>query len=166
MTLADFTAPGLVVPQLRGRDVAGVIQELGEALRNGRRVPDLRAFCQAALERERLVSTDTEAGMAFPHARLDAVHTLTFAFGRATQLLPWRPGAGASVRFVFLIAVPPADSAQYLQLISGLVRLSKDASARTALETAPATPDLVQVFARVSVRPSVSPAAAAAGAGV
>src|SRR5207244_2255689 len=32
MTLADFTGPGLIVPHLRGRNVASVIQELSQAM--------------------------------------------------------------------------------------------------------------------------------------
>ena len=70
MTLADFTSAGLIIPHLRGQDVATVIQELSQAMRRERRVPDLLPFYHAALNREFLVSTDMEAGMAFPHARL------------------------------------------------------------------------------------------------
>jgi len=152
MTLADFTAPGLIVPHLRGRDVAGVIQELSEALRRERRVPDLPGFCQAALNRERLVSTDTEGGMAFPHARLGDLVELSFALGRTDRPLAWRAGAAESVRFVFLIAVPATESAQYLQLISGLVRLAKDAAAMEALGSAPDVEQLFQVLSRAGVR--------------
>ena len=70
MTLADFTTSELILPNLRGDDVATVIQELSRALQREKRVPDLLPFYHAALNREFLVSSDWEAGMAFPHARL------------------------------------------------------------------------------------------------
>src|SRR5437867_4500464 len=69
-TLADFTDPRLIIPELRGKDVPAVIQELTETLRREDRVPDFASFSQSVLKRELLVSTATEAGMAFPHARL------------------------------------------------------------------------------------------------
>ncbi|NOS70392.1 MAG: PTS sugar transporter subunit IIA, partial [Verrucomicrobia bacterium] len=73
MTLADFTSPGLIIPHLRGQDAASVIQELSQALQREQRIPDSLPFYHAALNREFMVSTDMEAGMAFPHARLPAL---------------------------------------------------------------------------------------------
>ena len=40
VTLADYISVGLIVPHLRGHDVASVIQELSEALKLAGRVPD------------------------------------------------------------------------------------------------------------------------------
>lgn len=128
MTLADFTAPGLMVPQVRGADAASVIKELSEVLHAENRVPDLLAFCQAALHREFMSGTEMEAGMSFPHARLAGVRQVCFALGRSVDPLRWGQHGARSVRLVFLLAVPTTDATEYLQLISGLVRLSKDAA--------------------------------------
>jgi len=125
MTLADFTSPALIVPRLQSEDVTGVIHELSQALQREGRIPDLLAFYEAALNRETLVSTNTEAGMAFPHARLPGLSQVSYALGRTEQPLVWGVNAKKSVRLVFLLAVPAADSTQYLPLISGLVRLAK-----------------------------------------
>jgi mannitol/fructose-specific phosphotransferase system IIA component (Ntr-type) len=126
MTLADFTSPGLIIPHLRGQDAASVIQELSQSLQREKRVPDLLPFFQAALNREYLVSSDMEAGMAFPHARLPGLKDLTYAFGRSNEPLDWGARARRSIKLVFLIAVPATDSTLYLLLICGLARLSKD----------------------------------------
>jgi|ERR1035437_3459072 mannitol/fructose-specific phosphotransferase system IIA component (Ntr-type) len=126
MTLADFTSPGLILPYLRGQDAASVIQELSQALQREKRVPDLLPFYHAALNHEFLVSSDIEAGMAFPHARLPGLKELAFAVGRSKEPLDWGSKNTRSVRLVFLIAVPATDSTQYLLLISGLARLAKD----------------------------------------
>ena len=76
MTLADFTRPGLIVPRLRGRDAATVIQELAAAMQQEGRAPDGESLCRAALNRELFGGTDMEGGMAFPHARLAGVAVL------------------------------------------------------------------------------------------
>jgi len=97
MTLADFTSPGLIIPHLRGQDVASVIQELSQALQREGRVGDLLPFYHAALNREFLVSTDMEAGMAFPHARLPGLKELSFALGRSGEPLGWGANAECAV---------------------------------------------------------------------
>ncbi len=97
MTLADFTSPGLIIPSLRGKDVASVIQELGQALQRKGRIPDLLPFYHAALNREYLLSTEMEAGMAFPHARAPGLNGLAFALGRSAEPLGW--GAKAPTCF-------------------------------------------------------------------
>lgn len=152
MTLADFTSPGMIIPHLRGRDVTGVIQELSQALQREGRVADLLPFYHAALNREFLVSTDMEAGMAFPHARLPGIRDLSFAFGRSDQALVWGAKGGRAVSMVFLFAVPATDSTQYLSLISGLARLSRQEGLRKKLESAQDTFQILALFQQVELR--------------
>lgn len=157
MTLADFTCPGLIIPRLRGQDAASVIQELSQALQQEKRIPDLLPFYQAALNREFMVSTDMEAGMAFPHARMPAFKELSFALGRSAEPLSWGPRAARSVRLIFLMAVPATDSTQYLLLISGLARLTKESRLVEKLHAAQDAFQMVAVLKQVELRTS-SPA--------
>ena len=156
MTLADFTSPRLVVPHLRGMDAASVIQELSQALQRERRIPDSLPFYHAALNREFMVSSDMEAGMAFPHARLPALKEVSFSLGRSDEPLRWGTKAAGSVRLVFLMAVPATDSTQYLLLTSGLVRLSKQAALMAQLHAARDTFQMLEVLQQVTLRTSPS----------
>jgi mannitol/fructose-specific phosphotransferase system IIA component (Ntr-type) len=157
MTLADFTSPGLIIPHLRGHDAASVIQELSQSLQREKRVTDLLPFYHAALNREFMVSTDMEAGMAFPHARLPALKELSFAFGRSDEPLSWGPRAARSVRLVFLMAVPATDSTQYLWLISGLARLAKEVRLVEKLHAAQDPFQILEVLQQVELRTSATP---------
>ncbi len=157
MTLADFTSPGLIIPHLRGEEAASVIKELSQALQRENRVPDLLPFYQAALNREFLVSTEIEAGMAFPHARVPGLKQVSFAVGRSDEPLTWGPNASRSVRLVFLIAVPATEATQYLLLISGLARLSKDNLLMARLYSARDTFQLLEVLQQVALRTFPAP---------
>ncbi len=157
MTLADFTSPGLIIPHLRGPDVAGVIQELSQAMQRSGRVPDLLPFYHAALNREFLVSTDVEAGMAFPHARQPGLKELSFAFGRSDQPLHWGAPSGRPVRMVFLIAVPATDATQHLLLVSGLVRLARDSRLVQALQDASGAAEILAVLQQIPLRSTPKP---------
>lgn len=158
MTLADFTGPALILARLRGLDGASVIQELGQALHRGNRVPDLLPFYHAALNREFLGSTSLEPGLAFPHARLAGLKELSFALGRSQKPLSWW---GAStrcpLRLVFLLAVPATDSTQYLQLISGLSRLAKDTRLVENLHAAPDSLQMLEVLRQIPLRSKADP---------
>jgi mannitol/fructose-specific phosphotransferase system IIA component (Ntr-type) len=156
MTLADFTSPGLIVPHLRGQDTAMVIQELSQAMRREQRVPDLLPFYHAALNREFLVVSDWEEGMAFPHARLPGLKQVFFALGRSDESLSWVGKAVHSVRLVFLIAVPATDSTQYLSLISGLARLAKNERLVNRLHGARDTFEIIEVLKQIELRTTPS----------
>jgi mannitol/fructose-specific phosphotransferase system IIA component (Ntr-type) len=152
MTLAEFTSAGMIVPQLSGGDPASVIQELCQALQREKRVTDLLPFYQAALNREFLVSTDMEAGMAFPHARLPGLKSLAFALGRSGLPLNWGAKAGQPVRLVFLLAVPATESTRYLLLISGLARLARQSGQVAKLLAAPDATRMFEVLQEVQLR--------------
>jgi PTS system nitrogen regulatory IIA component len=157
MTLADFTSPALTIPHLRGHDVASVIQELSQALQREKRVTDLLPFYHAALNREFMVSTDMQAGMAFPHARLPALSEVCFALGRSDEPLSWGPRAACSVRLVFLMAVPATDSTQYLLLTSALARLTKEVRLVEKLRRAQDSSQILEVLQQIELRTSSMP---------
>lgn len=163
MTLADFTNPALIIPRLRSRDIAGVVHELSQVLQQQGRISDLLPFYHAALNREYLVSTNTEAGMAFPHARLAELTRVSFAVGRSEQPMPWGSNTATSVRLVFLLAVPATDSTQYLPLISGLVRLARDESLLQKMFTLREPTELFGVLQHVELRIGVNGQNARAG---
>lgn len=157
MTLADFTNPSLMIPHLRGQDAASVIQELSRILQREKRIPDLLPFYHAALNREYMVSTDMEAGMAFPHARLPGLKELSFALGRSDEPLAWGSKTPRSVRLVFLMAVPATDATQYLPLISGLARLGRDSRLVNRLQAATDSSQMLVALQQVELRTSAKP---------
>lgn len=157
MTLSDFTNARLVVPHLRATDAPGVIQELGQALQRENRVPDFLPFYHAALNREFLMGSNWEAGMAFPHARSPGLKAVAFALGRADVPIAWGASAGSAVRLVFLIAVPATDSTQYLPLISGLARLAKRTRLVEMLYAAADAAQIIEVMKQVALRTQFPP---------
>src|ERR1035438_8093671 len=124
-TLADYTQPGLIMPELHERDTAGVVSELSQALQREGYVADLLPFYHAALNQELLANTALACGLAFPHARLSGVKRLQFAFGRTPEPIVWGARSSWPVLLVFLLAVPATDAAGYLHLLASLARLGQ-----------------------------------------
>jgi mannitol/fructose-specific phosphotransferase system IIA component (Ntr-type) len=152
LTLADYTGPALIQPELREQETAGVIKELSQLLQQEGCVPELLPFYNEALNREFLVNTATETGFAFPHARLSGVARMSFALGRSREPLVWGAKGSLPVNFVFLVAVPATDAASYLQLLSGLLRLGANPGSLRQLREAQDAYAILQVFQQVKLR--------------
>jgi mannitol/fructose-specific phosphotransferase system IIA component (Ntr-type) len=155
-SLVQFTTINSIVPQLRSRDMAEVIQELSQLLQREQRVADGQAVYFAAMNREKICSSNMEVGMAFPHARLAELKALSFALGRSREPLRWGNAAG-NVQLVFLMAVPENDAMQYLSLISGLARLSKDRPLLDKLHAAQDASQIFEVLGEIKLRTSSRP---------
>ena len=152
-TLADYSRPALVVPCVRERDTAGVINELGQVLQREGCVADVLPFYQAALNQELLASTALECGIAFPHARLSGVRQLCFALGRAPEPLNWGAKGPWPVQFIFLLAVPATDAANYLHLLASLARLGQQPGLLSQLRTAESPEAMLAVLQHIRMRP-------------
>ena len=86
----------------------------------------------AAMERESILSTAMDGGIAFPHVRGVEGGGLTFAMGVSRSGIDWN---GETVNIVFLSAIPVAVSAFYLRLMSGLLKaFAKEPARRAVLE--------------------------------
>ncbi len=123
-TLADFTRPSLIIPFLQEGDAATVIQELSAAFQREGLLTDLLPFYQAVLNREYLGHTVAERGWAMPHAKAKGLNRPYFALGRWAPPKFWLSSA-QPVSLVFLFAIPDTEARGYLNLISGVARLSK-----------------------------------------
>jgi mannitol/fructose-specific phosphotransferase system IIA component (Ntr-type) len=93
---------------------------------------DFARFHAELLEREKLSSTASGSGVAFPHARTDAVRNIVLAVGRSKAGIPFGPD-GVPVHFVVVIGVPKPMVREYLGIAGRLARLFRDAGKRARL---------------------------------
>ncbi len=152
LTLGDYTAPPLIVPQLRERDTPGIIGELSQALQRQGCLPDMLPFYHAALNQELLANSALPCGIAFPHARLAGVKQVQFALGRTPHPITWGCKNSWTVQFIFLLAVPATDAARYLHLLATLARLGHQADHLTQLRSAPTSEAIHAVLEGIVVR--------------
>lgn len=152
LTVADYTRPGLIVPQLRERDTAGIISELSKVLQQQGVVSDVLPFYHAALNHELLSNSAVDCGIALPHGRLNGVKRLQFAFGRAPEPVTWCARGSWPVRFVFLLAVPATDAACYLHLLASLARLSAQPERMAELRAAEDAAGILAVLEKIKLR--------------
>jgi mannitol/fructose-specific phosphotransferase system IIA component (Ntr-type) len=152
LTLAQFTSPALIVPELRSHDASGVVAELCAALQRAGRVHETAAFFNAVMSREQLGGTAPIPGWALPHARLEGLPELCFAVRRVAEPLLWFGPSGNRVSIVVLAAVPEKEAAAYLNLVSGLARLSQERTRAARLLQAPDSESILELLGQVHLR--------------
>ena len=130
--ISRFSAQELMVCGLGACSREEAIEKLARAMEEHRFVSSADNLVTAALEREGVLSTAMEGGLAFPHVRGVEGGGLTLAMGVSKEGVDWD---GEKVNMVFLSAIPVAVSAFYLRLMAGLAQsFSKEANRKAVLE--------------------------------
>ena len=117
--ISRFSAESLMVPDLKATTGSEAIAELAAVMEQKNFVSGADKLVESALEREAVLSTAMENGLAFPHVRGVEGGGLTLALGVSKKGVKF-DDAGNVVNIVFFITIPTAVSAFYLRLMSGL----------------------------------------------
>lgn len=135
MKLSSFTSRKLIDLNLAAGDKDSVISSMVEILARSPNLTKGEVFLQDVLAREELVTTGVGYGVAFPHAKSEAVKSVVFAFGRTVDGVDFGALDGKPVRLVFLIGAPrhQEPSRVYLNLMARLSFLMKDERNRQLL---------------------------------
>lgn len=134
--IGRFTSPELMIVPLKGSTAEEVLSEMCQRMAEEGFVNDGDHLLDLAQQREAIVSTAVENGLAFPHVRgveggglsmIVGIHRKGVKFGG--------PGRTLS-RIFFFMAIPTATSAFYLKLLAGLTRTFSDKEVRDMLLSA------------------------------
>jgi mannitol/fructose-specific phosphotransferase system IIA component (Ntr-type) len=130
--IARFSSAALMIPSLTACTMEEVIAELSRAMAADGYVSDGEALARLALEREAVLTTRMEKGVAVPHVRGVEGGSLAFALGTSKEGIVW-DDSGEKVNFVVLSAIPSAGSAFFLRLMSDLMGVFRRKASRQAL---------------------------------
>ena len=131
--ISRFSDACLMVTDLDAEDPQGAISVLAEAMAKAKFVSNAENLVAAAMDREAVLPTAADNGVAFPHVRGVEGGALTLAVGVSKKGIKW---GGEVVKIVVFSAIPIAVSAFYLRLMSGLaVSFSKKAVRDALIES-------------------------------
>ena len=134
--ISRFSAEELMVTGLGACTREQAIAKLALAMEQHGFISSAENLTTAALEREGVLSTAMDGGLAFPHVRGVEGGGLTLAIGVSKEGIDWN---GETVNIVFLSAIPVAVSAFYLRLMGGLAQsFAKGANRDAAIAAADA----------------------------
>jgi PTS system nitrogen regulatory IIA component len=127
--ISKYLEPSLILFfEAESRDSA--LHKLVDLAEKQGKLEDAKAFYEAIIDRERIVSTGIGMGIAIPHAKLPSYDHFFIAIGFLTNGVEWNAIDGAPVRLIFMIGGPDDKQTEYLQLLSALTIAVKDEDRR------------------------------------
>jgi fructose-specific phosphotransferase system IIA component len=149
MKLSDFITPGHVKINLDADSKEDIIEELVSLLVETSDVSDPDAVFEAVMNREREGSTGLEKGVAIPHAKCDAVKSLSIVIGISRSGVDFAAQDGKTSHLFFLMVAPTSESGPHVQAIAKIVKMIKLDKFRKKLIDAKKPQDVVDAIARV-----------------
>ncbi|MCF7847389.1 MAG: PTS sugar transporter subunit IIA [Kiritimatiellales bacterium] len=137
-----FTSPELMIPALSGTTADEVLAELCGRMADEGFVNDGAHLLRMAQQREAIISTGVDNGLAFPHVRGVEGGGLTMALGIHRKGIKFGGPGRTLSRVFFFMVIPTATSAFYLKLLSGLANTFREKDARELLVSAQTEEDL------------------------
>jgi len=121
--ILDFFRPKLFVTDMKAVTRYESIRELAEAGAADKTLPDAETIAAAVIDREKMQSTATGQGIAFPHARMEQVSEPRVLMGLSMLGTDWDAPDGLPVRWVFLVLTPADDLDSQLVILSSIARV-------------------------------------------
>jgi mannitol/fructose-specific phosphotransferase system IIA component (Ntr-type) len=142
---AQLLQPDRISLDIAATDKNQAIIEVAGIIHNSTDMVDFPCFCQELLARDELRSTAAGYGVAFPHARTDAVREIVIAAGRSTAGIRF---GDETVFFIFVIGTPREKASEYLVAVGTLARLMRTEKIRAALGKAKTPEEFIRVLNR------------------
>jgi mannitol/fructose-specific phosphotransferase system IIA component (Ntr-type) len=134
--------PSRIILNVQSAKRTSALNEVARTLSGHPNVSNFDGFYQELLARDRLDTTCMGNGVALPHARTEHVKSIVMAVGRSRQGILFENG-NETVKLMFMLGTPKTKPGDYLQVVSALCKLLKDAGNREAFMKAETPEDFI-----------------------
>ena len=148
MTICDYLRDDRILLNLQAKTKAEALDEMLGLLKDADEINDLDQFAADVQHRESLASTGVGEGVAFPHARSDAVDKLFVVLGRSEAGLDFDAIDGKPVHLILLMGAPNADLGVYLKVLAHTSLMMRRESVRSALGAATSAEEVLRVLSQ------------------
>lgn len=122
MSIGSLLSESLIDDNLSGSHKYEVIEKLLELLVKNNNIRDKQTCLNDLIEREQLLSTGLENGLAVPHAKSSAAENLVVSFGLCREGLDFGTLDGKPAHFIFLVVSPLNTSGPHIKMLAQITR--------------------------------------------
>ena len=120
-----FTRRGIVMPlRVKSRDEA--IMQLAKVASDESGIGDEDEIVNSVLQRENLMGTAIEEGIALPHGRIEGLKRPIVIFARSLSGIDWNSPDGKPSQFIFLILTPMEDQGVHVQILRAIAQVMQN----------------------------------------
>lgn len=140
--LSSLLDPTRITLHVTSAKRTAALNEVARLLDGHAGVTNFQGFYNELLARERLDTTCLGNEIALPHARTEHVTEIVVAVGRSDAGVHFENG-NQNVRLMFVLGTPKSNPGDYLQVVSALCKILKEAVNREALLQAATPADFI-----------------------
>ena len=122
-----------IILHLESTEKEGAIHELLSRAPVFREVRDIQALEKEILSREREMSTGLGRGVAISHGEVPELPKVVVALGLSEKGISFDAIDGHPVHILFIVVNSQKKSAEYLELLSSLIKLMRDGEVRNGI---------------------------------
>ena len=146
MRLSELLNEDTITISLSNKDKQGVIEELLDLAFKSGKIKDRSVALKAITDREALMSTGLERGVAVPHAKSKAVDDLTMALGVSSEGIDFQSADGKPSHLFFLLLAPEAAAGPNVKVLAQIARLTSDLSFCEDLKKASSSQEILDII--------------------
>ena len=129
----NYINKDLIVINPEVKDKKALFEGLVNLVYNNDYILNRKQFLEALEERERVSNTELSPGVAFPHARSDAVAKLFLSIVISQTGVDYNNQEMGPAQIIFFFGCSPADVKEYLQLLAKSSRILRKKEVRERL---------------------------------
>ena len=146
MKLSDLLTEETITISLIHKDKQGIIEELLDLAMKTGKIKDRATALKAVMDRENLMSTGLEKGIAVPHAKTKAVDDLAMSLGISADGIDFQSADGKPSHLFFFLLAPETAAGPNVQVLAQIARLTSDQSFCEALKSASSPSEVLQII--------------------
>jgi PTS system nitrogen regulatory IIA component len=152
MRIVEFLKVEAVTPALVSTTKSDVLKELAQTLTRANPTISAERFHTVLSEREKLVSTGMERGVAIPHGRLAELPGLTACFAVSKAGIDFQSHDGKPAHFFFALVAPENSAGLHLKALSKINRLFRSEQLKEGILQATSAEDIYALIAQEDAR--------------
>ncbi|MFW5801881.1 MAG: PTS sugar transporter subunit IIA, partial [Spirochaeta sp.] len=137
---------GSISLKLRAHTKEQVLTELLNLMEEDQPLPDRKTVERAVHERESVMSTGMQHGIAIPHARTEGTDQLRVAVGLAPQGIDFDALDGEPSTIFFLVVSPEHNPGPHLQILAAISAVLNTKEAREEILASSSRADLIRTM--------------------
>ncbi|MDR1566850.1 MAG: cation:proton antiporter [Treponema sp.] len=150
--LLSLITPAVVSLNLKGGTKEEIITEMVDILASQGRLLDRDLTLKNVLEREKIMSTGLQHGIALPHAKTDGASGLEAAVGIKKEGVDFESADGEKSRIFILVVSPRRGSGPHIQFLADIGTVLKNSVLREQVINAASKEELVSLLQKGSDR--------------
>lgn len=146
MRLSDLLKAETITVTLGQKSKQGIIEELLDLMMGTGKISNRSKALKAVLEREALMSTGLEKGVAVPHAKTAVATELVMSLGISKEGVEFEAADGKPSHLFFFLLAPEAAAGPNVQVLGQIARLTSDTHFCETLKNASSADDALTII--------------------